>query len=315
MTSDSLYLQFLKKFALKFPILLKTKNRVKTLAAEICCFIGISGAKVIGITSNGNTILRLNRDYPLGARGSVIQIPRDKKMFEKVRRHGSWELKISKFIADGLKISQQLNENIALLDIGANVGLVTLQSLNISRVACDVFLFEPIPQHAKAINHNLVGLANIKIYEVALSDQSGVGKIFTQNSNRSNTSILRRVVPEFELIETDIVTLDTAEFCKTNLKNYDSYIIKCDIQGMDALVLSRIPNEIWQNLNRAVIELWALPEVEKNDVENLLLVLKKFKFLSWHPSSKKTVSISEIKNFWLSGSLHNRNLFLSKTAF
>lgn len=84
---------------------------------------------------------------------------------------------------------------------------------------------------------------------------------------------------------------------------------------MDALILSRIPMKIWQTVESAVIEVWALPEVEEIDVHNLLAMWKDFNFISW--SSNLTeggdITLSDVEKFWLSKSRLERNLFLSKS--
>ena len=97
------------------------------------------------------------------------------------------------------------------------------------------------------------------------------------------------------------------------MKGFDEYVIKCDTQGLDALILSRIPNRIWQSTEAAIIEVWALPEILEQDVTDLLAMCQDFKFASWHPKSQERLSLKEISEFWLGKSGTHRNLFLSKS--
>jgi len=272
------------------------------------------GARVVGETLSGSTLLRLNKDYALGRKSTELEIPRDKVIFESVKRWGSWELEESEFLAFGLrKVGQLPNCRVALLDIGANTGLVILQALNLSKTSVEVFLFEPIPRHVSAIKHNLGHFSNIHVNEFALSEGNGTSEIFTQTTNHGNSSLLKSVVPLDEQISTQIKLVDTEEYCDNYLKEFDRYALKCDTQGMDALILSRIPNSIWQNVEVAVIEVWALPEINKQDVTHLLTMFQNFKYFSWNPISQNIKSLSEISEFWLSKSGTSRNLFLSKT--
>jgi len=102
--------------------------------------LGFLGAKVIGISPSGNTLLELNKNYALGCKGTVIELPRDKMIYEFIKNRGGWELEDSEFLANGLrKASKQLDVDIALLDIGANTGLVTLQALNLANTNNEVF--------------------------------------------------------------------------------------------------------------------------------------------------------------------------------
>jgi FkbM family methyltransferase len=296
-----------------FPKRLITKFLViaKNIVFPIGVRFGFSGAKIVGVTENGNTLLRLNKNYALGRKGTDLELPRDLAIFESVRKWGHWELQESEFLASGLRKVGRSSKT-ALLDIGANTGLVTLQAMNLSKTSSEVFLFEPIPRHISAIKHNLRNFPNVHVNEFALSNGNGNSEIFTETTNHGNTSLLESVVPSDELIRTHIKLIDVAEYCDNFLKGFDNYIIKCDTQGMDALILSRIPNRIWQRTEVAVVEVWALPEICAQDVINLLGMYKNFKYASWHPNSQERIDINEIKAYWLGNSGTYRNLFLSK---
>ena len=128
-----------------------------------------------------------------------------------------------------------------------------------------------------------------------------------------NTTLIKSVVPFDEKISTQIQLVDTGEYSDNYLKGFDRYALKCDTQGMDALILSRIPNVLWQNTEVAVIEVWALPEINERDVAHLLTMFQNFEYFSWSPTSQNIERLSEISDYWLSKSGDSRNLFLSKT--
>lgn len=275
--------------------------------------MGFLGARIVGVAPNGNTLLQLNKNYPLGSKGTVIELPRDRVIFEYVQKSGVWELDESKFLAHGLKKACRNTPKVALIDIGANTGLVTLQATNLSNTSVEVFLFEPIPRHAAAIKSNLRNLSNININEFGLSDKNGQADIFTQATNHGNTSLLNSVVPEIGMISTRIKLVETTAYFKKFLNNFDKYIIKCDTQGMCALILSRIPESIWKNCVSAVIEVWALDEISKQDVETLLSMFQEFEHVAWQFNTREEkIELSEVSEFWLSKSGSFRNLFLSK---
>ena len=293
---------------------LNQNAKVFTSAIAIRIRSRFRGARIVGVSQNGNTILRLNKNYALGRKGTDLELPQDLVIFESVKRRGDWELEESEFLAIALrKVGKITSSKAALLDIGANTGLVTLQAMNLSKKSIEAFLFEPIPRHVAAIEHNLRSLKNIHVNEFALSNQNGKSEIFTQTTNHGNTSLLKSVVPSDELIRTSIKLVDTSEYCDNFLKGFDEYVIKCDTQGLDALILSRIPNRIWQSTEAAIIEVWALPEILEQDVTDLLAMCQDFKFASWHPKSQERLSLKEISEFWLGKSGTHRNLFLSKS--
>jgi FkbM family methyltransferase len=240
----------------------------------------------------------------------------DRVIYKSVKNKGSWELEGSKFLARSLKkASENPHTKIALLDIGANTGLVTLQAMNLSNTKNEVFLFEPLPKHTSAIRYNLKNFLNIHVLEFALSDINGKAEIFTESNNHGNTSLFESAVPQIGMILTQVELVETTEYCEKFLNNFHSFVIKCDAQGMDALILSRFPERIWKNCESAVIEVWALAEVSKRDVEGLLSMCQEFKYVGWHPDvgKKKKIELNEVSEFWLSKSGSSRNLFLSQT--
>lgn len=275
--------------------------------------VGFSGARIIGITPNGNTLLQLNKNYALGPKGTVLELPMDSVIFEHVRNWGAWALDESEFLARGLKVACSKTSEVALLDIGANTGLVTLQAMNLSNTLAEVFLFEPVPRHTSAIKKNLRNLSSVHINEFGLSDKNGEANIFTEATNHGNTSLLESVVPEIGMISTRIKLVETTAYCNKFLINFDRFVIKSDTQGMDALIMSRIPDWVWKKCESAIIEVWALDEISKKDVEALLSMCQEFNYVAWQPNHRKEkIGLSEVSEFWLSKSGASRNLFLSK---
>ena len=288
---------------------------IKRIFVSVELALGIGGAKMIGITPQNNSILKLNKDYALGYKGTLIELPRDKTIYKYVKNHGSWELETCKFLAKGLRAAcQQLNSKVALLDIGANSGLVSLQTMNLSNTTNEVFLFEPIPRHIWAIKNNLKNLSNLHINEFALSDKNKKAEIFSDPNNFGNSSYLGSAFENIDYVSTSSVLVETTEYCKKFLNNFDSYVIKCDTQGMDALILSRFPEQIWQQCQSAVIEVWALADVNKTDVQSLLSMCQGFDNVSWDPYSGtvKKLEFNEVVEFWINKSGATRSLFLSK---
>ena len=115
------------------------------------------------------------------------------------------------------------------------------------------------------------------------------------------------------MISTKIQLVETTAYCNKFLNNFDRYVIKCDTQGMDALIMSRIPESIWKNCVSAVIEVWALDEISKKDVEALLSMCQEFEYVAWQPNIRKEkLGLNEVSEFWLGKSGAQRNLFLSK---
>jgi FkbM family methyltransferase len=235
-------------------------------------------------------------------------------IYEHIKNYGSWELNESQFLAEGLKKANLSGfRKIALLDIGANTGLVTLQALNLSQVEkIEVFLFEPILRHILALEHNFKSLINIHFEGYALSSLNGESNIYTEEYNHGNSSMWKSLVAPIGMIETKVKLVKTSDYCKNFLTKFDAYIIKSDTQGMDALIMSRIPSRIWKKIECCIIEVWAINEISALDVDNLLLMSANFKYISWNSKSKERIGSNEIREFWLSKSGAVRNLYYSK---
>lgn len=273
----------------------------------------LNGAKYTKDTPCGNALLILNKDYPLGPKGTEIEIPKDNVIFEHIRRTGTWELDVSLFLSDGLKeVCRIPTKKVALIDIGANAGLVTLQAMNLSNTPNEVILFEPVPNHAAAIKQNLKKLRSIRLNEFALSDKNGKTNIYTESSNRGNTSLLESVIPRKDKIATLIELVDAKEYFDKNLSKFDSFIIKCDAQGMDSVILARLPNWFWHKCEYAITEVWAIPQTSEVLIDELTSKWTTFREISWSPEFSSHVQLDEIRKFWLSSSGFQRNLFLKK---
>lgn len=149
------------------------------------------------ITTRGCDLstLQLNRTYSIGPRGTYIKIPYDSLIFKTVRRYGQWELAESEFLATGLKFASfKSDSGTVLIDIGAHVGLVSLQTINIAKTNADIIMFEPISTHVRAIKHNLTNLkqkVNITVNESALSDRDGKASLFIDSANYGRSSLLQ----------------------------------------------------------------------------------------------------------------------------
>lgn len=281
---------------------------------EYLCDLGITGAKVLGPTEAGNSLLRLNKKSPLGKRGSVIELPADNVIFKQVRRWGRWEPEISDFLRGGLDLTESKMRRSALLDIGANSGLITLQTMLAARQTHEFFLFEPLPQHVAAIKRNLGAMSKrCHIVPSALSKSAGFETIYTEKRNYGNSSVLKSALsnPDHE-IKTRIETVDTEAFFHDFGREFGNFVIKSDTQGMDALILSRIPRHIWDKTSRAVVEVWALPEIEGEDVRRLIKHWHAFGAISWNRELFPRIEKEEIEEFWLSKSGQQRNLFLER---
>ncbi len=300
----------------KYKYLDKNVSRISLHLKNIAIRARILGARDIGFDEFENGLLILNRASLLGDKGDLVTTPLDRTIFKFVADHGEWEPEESRFLAKLLVDSEVNGQNkfsVALIDIGANSGLVTKQVLRLSGSGCSLVLVEPIPNHVKAIQANLMNLPkknNLKIVEAALDETSGERKILIQDSNRGNSSFLSSAVPNLESKELNVKVLAVEDFVIEYLSSFGKFVIKSDTQGFDSRILSFLPNEVWQKCEGAVVEVWALPEIETKHVENLIKMWTHFSVFDWEADGSAPTNLREISSFWLSKSGRSRNLFI-----
>jgi FkbM family methyltransferase len=202
------------------------------------------------------------------------------------------------------------------LDIGANSGLIARQVRNLLGQDISMILVEPIPKHVEAIRLNLEKFhlgANVSIVQGALSNVDGVSEIYIQESNRGNTSLLRQAMMQHKSEKLDVQLIDTLKFSGEYLSKFKHIVLKSDTQGFDAKILSQIPPKVWSSIKTAVIEIWALPEIEHDDIARLINTWRNLAKYRFYDSSKTglELTLEEVQLIWGSKSGKSLNLRLT----
>ncbi len=273
------------------------------------------GCTPVGIEKNGNWILKLNVTNALGEKGDLLQIPKDEGIYENIQFRAQWELEECDFLSHELKKlrSDGFRTDGTLLDIGANAGWITLQTLRLAKTKPRVILVEPIQRHLDAIQFNMKRIeVEYEIVPFALSTTNGTATIFTEDFNHGNSSLDKSVVSTKGAMETEINLKRTVDFATEFLSEDEVFILKCDIQGRDAEVLSQLPDSVWERTRAAVVEIWAVDSIDSVDVEKCFQLWEKFPYISWSFYQPKQLTFSKISEFWFSGTKETRNLFLHR---
>lgn len=279
------------------------------LKLQILYLMGISKAERVGHSIDGNIIVKLKVNSSLGSKESTIQLPNDKLFPREICLRGEWDPREVFFLSEGMSIP-----NSVMLDIGANAGLMTLQVINRMSFQTSFILVEPLKINVAAIQHNIQKYRNhhsITIHNFALSDRNGMEEMHIQVTNRGNSSLLSSAITSRKK-ENEVVEVKSAEeFALGTLADFENIVVKSDTQGMDAIILSKFPSNIWKNISRAVIEVWALDCVNREHVDQLIERIQQFQNLAWS-GDEKEISHSDIRDFWLSKSGKHKNLLIWK---
>jgi len=275
----------------------------------------IKGARKFEELQNGNVLISLNASSSLGPKGTVIEVPKDEIIYKELRHRGEWEKDVSDFLSLCIRDLKNETRNVTFLDLGANIGLISLQVINQIKFNIRLIAVEPLPQHISALERNLKLIPRkhqVIICPIALGSESKIEYIYKQNTNSGNTSLLSRVVPSDQVTKIRVQMLNSEEFSSKYLATNDHFVIKSDLQGFDAKVLARLDKEIWEKTYAASVEVWALNEIEGQDVTDLIENWKHFNKISWSSSFTNIVSLEEVQEFWLGGTNTHRNVYLKK---
>ena len=191
------------------------------------------------------TGLQLTRDTSIGNEGDIIYLPNDVQQTWQLMKYGELEYPISKIIYDKLKSDKKYT----LIDIGANVGLVSMYINNNNNNIENFICVEPVKNNFLCLKKNTKKLKNKNIYNFGLSNKNLIGDIFIDQSNHGNSSLSVSMMEfskhknyDTEKIEIRSVT-SFFDLIKDQIKD-KNLIIKIDAQLYDELIFSLIPKNV-----------------------------------------------------------------------
>ena len=250
--------------------------------------------------------LKLHSKSIFGPAHTRISIPKDGLIYSAFLKNGYWSLPTSFFIFQRIK---KINHPL-ILDLGAHVGLVSLQSLKLNFGFGRVIAVEALPNHFKALSENFESL-NLTSYCGALVANSSVTsvKMSVDSVNFGNSSLLDEIVSKDLGRNYQIEVPVIPQSIVTNAINGSKFILKTDLQGLDVAVLSSFGDDFWRNCSGGVIEVNAHSQIDFQHVNVLLERLADYSHVSWNPFFTRRISDREIFDFWTSGKKCEKDLY------
>jgi len=165
-------------------------------------------------------------------------------------------------------LRQEVREGTAAMDIGANIGYVTLIMAELVGPSGRVYAFEPEPRSFKILSKNIEvnGYSSFVFpYQMGISNISGVSKFYV--SNKSNLSGMIAVKHSKSVIDIAVTTLD--DFMKD--KGCPDFI-KMDIEGHEVEALQGMYNTLRNTESpvKILIEVHQLSYSENHSLEKQL---------------------------------------------
>jgi FkbM family methyltransferase len=160
-----------------------------------------------------------------------------------------------------LLFNRLLRSGMVVIDVGANIGEITLAAARRVGANGAVYSFEPMPELFKTLKQNVEinGLPQVRLFEQALSDQAGLAKIYASSSlfgDGTRHDGLGTLYPSEtrakEVCEVKLQRLD--EFrVERNIDRVD--LIKIDVEGAEQAVVRGSVETIKNDRPYLVIEI------------------------------------------------------------
>ncbi len=261
------------------------------------------------ILSNQKKVLKLNRNTNLGSKNDIIHIETDDVIYKSVNLSGEWGKPESVFLA-GLCC-----EKTTLIDLGANIGLISRQILNLTESINRILVIEPRAATMLNLRMNLQEISKTRGLEIvfcqfALSEANGESNLYTETSNIGNSSLRMELAPNS--IHEKVQTVTSETFYSNYLSKDESYILKSDLQGMDAAVLNALPKDFWNQVLGAVIEVWPSKTVREKDILSLSKKLAESFQCSFSPTFTEVVDSIKLSEYWINSNNVSQNLYVRK---
>lgn len=224
------------------------------------------------------------------------------------------------FIVEQLnKFEDYASIKSVVVDMGANVGLISLQIARKANFVPEFIFVEPVPRHIEALKFNLAANSEIKSYKIceyALAKNSAKGSIiinhFSLGASYVSNTPPKNLGNDYTIESIPIEGIN--DFAREHLFGYERIFLKSDLEGFDLEVLGNLPPDYWNKVVAGVIELIPNKNGDMHALENILKQLDSFSTVTWNPYVRVKLSSLEISNFWLNSETYmTRNLFFTRT--
>lgn len=137
-------------------------------------------------------------------------------------------------------LRKELKPGQTALDIGANIGILTMELAGLVGLSGSVYAFEPDPENAELLEKTaeLNGFSQVRVRRAAVSDKKGTARLFLNEDHRGDHRLYDsgdgREFREVEMIRLDdeLKELDRLDFIKIDIQGYEAYAL----EGMKGLL-------------------------------------------------------------------------------
>lgn len=196
--------------------------------------------------------LEPNADLAYGE--STLRLRPDAVIAPAVLNSGSWQRstieKFEQHIPKGRRVT--------LVDVGANVGLISRQLSARNPAIERIFCYEPDPVNFRCLQHNLACIPIAVLANCALAEKSGHLEFFLDATNSGNYSLVASAMANHPHRMISVPSINTGEEFDRLLQVIDPghcIVYKSDTQGYDEIIATQIHDQFWQRVEVAILEL------------------------------------------------------------
>ena len=237
---------------------------------------------------------------PLRVGDSTLRLPMDGIIGPRTLAWGHWHGEHTDLIES--KLASAGDASHFLIDVGANIGLVTRQLLASPRLrwsgaAC----FEPEAGNLASLRWNIAPLANATAFAVAISDRDTKGTLHVDLGNAGDCSLdeLPQGVTRAGVAQQEVTLVSGAtafELIRPLRGEADRLVWKSDTQGHDLTIMAAMPDALWLRVALAMVEV-RCSHVSDEALRRFLAIAAQFPHRSWIKRGERPVTLDELKAF------------------
>jgi FkbM family methyltransferase len=266
-----------------------------------CAHLGVCGVQ-----------LRLDKSSPLfsAAGGEIVELPIDDVIAPSVLDTGCWQAEELDFFEQHIP-----SQPAILLDIGANVGLITRQLMHRLPKLAAAVCFEPHPANFRLLVRNLAHLPQCHPVHAAVSAAAGELSFYEDVRNAGNYSLNIDAMRgrQYRSSVVRCVPAQGAELLgplPPQLRDCP-IIWKSDTQGSDELIVTSLPDPFWTQVHAGVMEISRIAR-PTFDADRLGRILSGFPVRHFGEAMTRNVAVEEILAFAQGRDGSHRDLFFAR---
>lgn len=185
----------------------------------------------------------------------------------------SWDYDKQKFL---LEFHESSLDGVVLIDVGANIGLFSRQSLSQNKNIKFVYCYEPEPGNFELLKKNLEDIDNVFLFNKGLFDEAKEVALYKSFVNSGNYSMNKKAMPA-HFSETIVDVVDASSQESSWLSHGKPIFYKSNTQGSDEKIATSLSMEFWSNVKVGMLDLWRI-DGNDYDKEKFMRILDSFPY-------------------------------------